>query len=59
MRRPMPAARLEGLCDTETGLTSAQVNERRARYGPNRIAETPSAQWRDILRETARKRLGS
>ena len=54
MRRPVPTARLAGLCDAEIGLTSAQASERRARYGPNQIAETPPVRWNDVLRETAR-----
>ncbi|HEY3519075.1 MAG TPA: HAD-IC family P-type ATPase, partial [Gammaproteobacteria bacterium] len=54
MRRLVPTARLDGLLDTVTGLTSARASERRARYGPNRIVEVPSTRWNDLLGETAR-----
>ena len=54
MRRAVPTMRLDGLRDAATGLTSAQANERRIRYGPNRIVEAPPARWNDLLRETAR-----
>lgn len=54
MRRPLPAARIEGLASDTVGLTSAEVSERRLRYGANTIVETPPAGWADLLRETAR-----
>jgi Ca2+-transporting ATPase len=54
MRRPVPLSRLEGLGDGQRGLTAAEVEERRARYGANRILETPPTSWHDVLRDTAR-----
>jgi Ca2+-transporting ATPase len=54
MRRSVPTARLEGLQNPVTGLTTAQASERRARYGSNRIVDTPPLRWNDLLRETAR-----
>jgi len=54
VRRLVPTARLEGLFDAATCLTSAQASERRARYGANRIVEVPPTRWNDLLRETAR-----
>lgn len=54
MRRPLPTARIEGLLDAPAGLTGAQAEERRARYGSNRIVEAPPARWSDPLREAAR-----
>jgi Ca2+-transporting ATPase len=54
MRRLLPTARIDGLLHAATGLTRAQADERRARYGSNRIVETPPARWTDPLREAAR-----
>ena len=52
MRRPVPTARLDELL--EAGLTSAQADERRARYGPNQIVDAPSTRWNELLGDTAR-----
>jgi len=54
MRRLLHTARVEGLIEGATGLTTAQASERRARYGTNRIVESPPSGWTDLLRETAR-----
>jgi Ca2+-transporting ATPase len=54
MRRLLHTARVEGLIEGATGLTTAQASERRVRYGTNRIVESPPSGWTDLLRETAR-----
>jgi len=51
-RRAVPRVRLAGLGPNE-GLSPASVAERRQRWGPNDIVETPPRPWRAVLRETA------
>jgi hypothetical protein len=46
MLRPAPLERMEGLQEPalspeSSGLTTAQVEERTARYGPNLVLEAP------------------
>ena len=40
--------------DPERGLGPAEVADRRARYGPNDIVESPPSGWRQLALETAR-----
>lgn len=58
MRHPIPADRFPGIQGSLTGeprgLDSAQVAERRARFGVNAIVEEPTGRWRELLRDTAR-----
>src|SRR5512134_319841 len=51
-RRPLPVDRIAGLATS--GLTSAQVVERRQRHGPNAILEVPPNRWADLARDTSR-----
>jgi Ca2+-transporting ATPase len=53
-RRPVPLARVAGLLTSTRGLTAAEATERRERYGPNAILETPPHPWRDLARDTLR-----
>ena len=41
IERPLPVDRLAGLFPGERGLTSAEAEERRDRFGPNDIIEIP------------------
>lgn len=52
MRRTIPIDRLEGLPAPDQGLTTAQVQERAARYGRNLILETVDGGWWLLVRET-------
>ncbi len=54
MRLSFPLERLPSLADLAAGLSETEATERRARYGPNAILETPPGGWRDILRDTGR-----
>jgi len=54
MRRKVPPERLEGLLDSETGLTTAQAAVRVRLYGPNDIVESPPGTWRELARDTLR-----
>lgn len=54
MLRLLPGERLEGLGDVTQGLTSEMAAARRARYGTNRIVETPPNGWLDLGRDTLR-----
>jgi P-type Ca2+ transporter type 2C len=45
-------ARLGDLLTSDRGLTAAEVDKRRARYGLNDILETPPSRWRDLARDT-------
>ena len=53
-RRTVPLTRLQGLLDADRGLTSAEVRDRLARYGPNDIIELAGTPWWDLVRDTAR-----
>jgi P-type Ca2+ transporter type 2C len=53
MRRAIPMERLTGLIDDQRGLTGVEVDERRGRYGLNRIVEAPSFGWGQVIRDTA------
>ena len=50
----VPAERLADLPDTARGLTTSEVVERRARYGPNAIFESAPGGWTQIARDTVR-----
>ncbi len=53
MRRSFPTSRLQGLTDTQRGLTAAEALRNQQRYGANAILEPSSSGWRDIVRDTA------
>jgi Ca2+-transporting ATPase len=44
--------RLGDLRASDRGLTAGEVEERRQRYGPNDILETPPQPWWDLARDT-------
>jgi P-type Ca2+ transporter type 2C len=52
MRRPVQTNRIAGLLDARLGLSSSEVEQRRALYGYNEIVETRPTGWRDVLRDT-------
>jgi Ca2+-transporting ATPase len=52
MRRPVQTNRIAGLLDGRLGLSSSEVEQRRAIYGYNEIVETRPTGWRDVLRDT-------
>ncbi len=54
MRRPVQTDKIAGATDAERGLSSSEVEQRRALYGYNEIVETRSAGWRDVLRDTVK-----
>lgn len=53
MRRSVPIARLEGVLNTERGLTGAEAGERLRRYGRNNILETRRLSWLVLVKDTA------
>jgi Ca2+-transporting ATPase len=53
-RRPLPVERLAGALAAPRGLASGEVEERRRRWGENRIVESPRRGWWDVARETLR-----
>jgi Ca2+-transporting ATPase len=53
-RRTLPLSRLQDLLSTDRGLTSAEVIERRERYGPNDIIQVAGNPWWDLARDTAK-----
>ena len=52
MRRPVQTDRIAGASDAEHGLSSSEVEQRRALFGYNEIVETRPTGWRDVLRDT-------
>ena len=54
MRRKVPTDRLEGLIESESGLTTADAASRRELYGWNDIVEAPPGTWRELARDTLR-----
>ena len=52
MRRPVQTNRIAGVLDGRLGLSSSEVEQRRALYGYNEIVETRPTGWRDVLRDT-------
>jgi len=54
MRRAIPLDRLRGLLPGQRGLSTAEVAERRQRFGPNDIIETAGRPYWDLARDTAR-----
>jgi Ca2+-transporting ATPase len=58
VRHPIPADRFpdiqESLAGEPRGLDSAQVAERRARFGANAIVDAPTGRWLELLGDTAR-----
>lgn len=54
MRHPLSADRRRGLLPAGRGLETAEVAERRQRFGPNDIVEAPGHPGAELARETAR-----
>lgn len=54
MRRKLPADRLKGLIESESGLTTADAASRKELYGWNDIVEAPPGTWRELARDTLR-----
>jgi Ca2+-transporting ATPase len=54
MRRPVQTDKIAGATDAERGLSSSEVEQRRALYGYNEIVEAHSTGWRDVLRDTVK-----
>ena len=54
MRQKLTIERVVGLLDGERGLSSAEVEARRRKYGTNDIVEVPGNPWGELARETAR-----
>lgn len=52
MKRRIPLDRLEGLDTSLRGLSVAEIPDRRARYGDNRIVEAIEAGWLQVLQQT-------
>jgi Ca2+-transporting ATPase len=52
MRRPAAQQKIAGLRSPESGLSTAEVGERLARYGYNDIIESRPAGWRNVFRDT-------
>ena len=53
MRRALPLSRLPPLPLADRGLSAVEAHERRQRYGPNDIVETPANPLWRIVRDTA------
>lgn len=53
MPRGLPDDRLEGLLGSHAGLSAAQAQERRLRYGPNDILQERQSPWLVIAANTA------
>lgn len=52
--RSIPQDKLPALTtDLGSGLTGSEVEQNRARYGSNEIAEKPPSSWRKLARDTA------
>ena len=54
MQHGLPLDRLTGLTGSTRGLTTAEVRERAAQFGPNDIVEVPESALLAIARETAK-----
>ena len=54
MRQKLTIERVAGLVDGERGLSSAEAEARRRKYGTNDIVEVPGNPWGELFRETAR-----
>jgi Ca2+-transporting ATPase len=54
LRHLFASDRIVDLVDAEHGLTAAEVEDRRRRYGSNNILGDPQIGWRAIARDTAR-----
>ena len=54
MRRPVAPERFESISDPRGGLSLAEVEDRRLRFGLNQIVERRPGGWRAILKDTAR-----
>ncbi|ABI60486.1 cation-translocating P-type ATPase [Nitrosomonas eutropha] len=52
MRRFIPADRLIELDDQQCGLSAAEVQAQRARYGTNNVLGVAPGGWRELLRDT-------
>ncbi len=54
MHRPISAETLREFLELPHGLSSADVERRRQRYGPNDILDAPMHPWRDLAVDTAK-----
>jgi Ca2+-transporting ATPase len=54
VRQKLTIERVAGLLDGDRGLSSAEAEARRRRYGTNDIVEVPGNPWGELARETAR-----
>jgi Ca2+-transporting ATPase len=54
VRQKLTIERVAGLVGGERGLSSAEAEARRRKYGTNDIVEVPGNPWGDLVRETAR-----
>lgn len=54
MRQKVDAARVRGLGGADQGLTTAEAESRRQRYGANDIVEVAGNPWRELAEETAK-----
>jgi len=54
MHRPISAETLREFLELPHGLSSADVERRRQRYGPNNILDAPMHPWRDLAADTAK-----
>jgi Ca2+-transporting ATPase len=54
MHRPVAKQKIAGLEHGESGLSTTEAEQRRARYGYNDIVETPPAGWRDVFRDSVK-----
>lgn len=52
MFRNVPLERLQGIDDSEQGLSDAEATARAATYGPNLILEAAPRGWLDLVRDT-------
>ena len=53
-QRKIPLERLDRFWDSKRALTTQEADERRAKFGPNDIVETPPHFWWDLLKDTAK-----
>jgi Ca2+-transporting ATPase len=54
VRHTVSPERVADLQNSESGLNTAQVEERRKHFGTNTIMESTTANWLDVLRDSAR-----
>lgn len=54
MRRSLPDERLDGVFNNPAGLSLAEVNARRQRFGENAIVQAGQSRWLGLASDTAR-----